>query len=644
MLQTIRDYTGCCRGSDWNTHCAQPSSCLRPGVNFRVNNRQAPNDVIMQGSTTLAIVCLGDPKYLQNGRWCLKTSERAALLEKMDTTVLHDHANEIHSEGNDGVLSAHDFFTFCSNPENIKWVIEALPSSAHGLACPSLTRNALACFDKNNDKVLDVAEFDLYIDFLSQLRLRYLQQMALVSFRCYYGRGQTCSRASYEAGFNSQCHVRQLVDANQISVRADLERGSKMKNNIQYGKLVTDWDGWRSDLYYYSANVHPLHGIWACCHNNRLDRKDRTMMELAAMCFCFWMEHERKAVVELSGVGVLHPLLQPERNFRLACVTLPSIGIYFILILLFTTPIIGTVDESQAKPAAISRAHMFSVAGDFVGTLFSLGVLSCTILRVFFVHDSISISQALIINTVYARCSAYVLNWALICGVYFNPFIAWGSTQPGRPSLLLQLADLVGIGQWHMERCKVLLTTLALPEEEVDLTPSISQKIEYQQGCPHDSDPNSPTIGLNEISFLEAGLKAGEMAKVAEAQAALRQVSGGSREARPSEVVKNGNTDNSHSNAHSGVAPQGQVSPALQLVLQDLEAQKANGKDQTIKASQFILSNGEGDDVLQERIAIPASSIRDVQMFDNDFSLPSDSPKAEHSCWQACTQKALMQL
>lgn len=280
--------------------------------------------------------------------------------------------------------------------------------------------------------------------------------------------------SSSSVDVNTQCQVRHLVDSLQISTREELERGSKMRNNFQFGMLVKDWKGWWADLYYYSANVHPLHGIWACCHNNRLDRSDRIMMEVAAICFCLWMEHERTHLVNTVGRDDLHWLYSYDRIFRMVCITMPSCVIYFLLIILFTTPVIGTIDESSAHRPGIVRARAFSIAGDFAGNFFSLGILLCTIIRLGVVNSATPVSVTIIFMTVYARASAYLLNWGLVFGVYFNPFIALGSTEHGQNSLLLKLVDLVGLGQWHMERCKVLLTTLILPEKQVNLLRSIS--------------------------------------------------------------------------------------------------------------------------------------------------------------------------
>jgi len=460
---------------------AQPSTFLRPGVNYRID-RKEPNDVIMHASSTLALVCLGDPQFLKTGRWSLTQEERKALLHRMDHLTYERAGDESEETIGDGTLSKEDFINFCADDDHRKWVLEELPSCAHGLACTALMSQAFEHFDSNHDKVLDEKEWDLFMDFVSQLRLRYLQQMALVTFRAYFGRGQgVCHSGQTQSNVtksDSNCNVKDTVQEVRKSTTTRLKEGSHMENMFQYGVIVKDWKGWRSDLYYYSANVHPLHGIWACCHNNRLARSERFMMELSILCYCFWMAHERHRLIDehteyFLGVIVrdIPWWLENDRYFTWLCVTIPGMIIFYIQFFLFTTPYIGTVDESSANHSLIRRANMVTRIGDFLGNALVLGLITGAAIRLVLYNDTFELAETKIIyQTLFGRLSAYFAAWALMVGVYFNPFVALGSTKPGTTSIV----DLLGIGQWSMEKSKVELTTLILQDKEVDLRTTIN--------------------------------------------------------------------------------------------------------------------------------------------------------------------------
>lgn len=452
---------------------AEESTCRRPGANFRVD-KPPPNDIVMHASPTLALVA-GDMKYLEMGRWTLRKEERHELLKKMDVTGSRD-THQKNKDG-DGTLDEHDFKTFCASEKNRRWVTETLPASAHALACHSLTKRAFEHFDKNNDKVLDLPEFLLFMDFIAQVRLRYLQQMSLVSFRAYWGRDQ--SEASN--GGDTQCHVKNLVAHLKTKCDAELAKpGCQLRNSIQYGfPLVQDWKGWRADLYYYSANLHPLHGIWGCDANNRLERLDRLMMEVAVLFYIFWVQAERERWID-NGWSYPGPdwLLPDDTYYRWLLQTGPSMVLFYMLLFLFTTPRCGTVDESSAEPRVIKRARSITTAGDAIGNLLVIALIGGCIHRVCFHEDGFASNARLmsrcIFLSLYARANAYLCAWASYVGVYFNPFIAWGSTVPAneKQPLFALLGDLCGLGQWYIEYRKVWMTCAAL-ESKGDLTQHI---------------------------------------------------------------------------------------------------------------------------------------------------------------------------
>jgi hypothetical protein len=513
-------------GENVTTYNAIKSSCVRPGVNFEITAPK-PNHLIMNPHTTLSLACGFDEKYCRNGRWCLTAAERQHLLERMDkqsamvykSNSLQVGAKKLSTSSGpageeDGQLSKTDFEAFCFEERNRQWVIESLPSSAHGLACTKLMKKAFKVFDKDHNKVLDASEFNLFMDYLSQLRLRYLQQMAQIGFRAYWGRGHPAT--DYSSGMNTQCHVRVMVDELQDQVRARLDAGSQMRNMVQYGILVDDWKGWFADLYYYSANLHPLHGLWGCCANNRLDRSDRLMMEIAVLCYCFWLGHERSGMVlrDTDGDSKMHWILENPRYFQWLCVTGPSMVLFYILYFLFTTPFCGVVDESSAHPNQIKYAKRVSSVGDYMGNILTATLIGVAVWRTWKNHSHRTDDFGIIIATIYARGSAYVCAWAMYVGIYFNPFIAWGTTQPlgewkdgkfvtTKLPLFGLLGDLCGLGQWTMEKNKMLLTTLVLPEEAIDLSAMI-QRISTVE----EKTDGPAEISASEQVFLEGAMDA----------------------------------------------------------------------------------------------------------------------------------------
>jgi hypothetical protein len=69
------------------------------------------------------------------------------------------------------------------------------------------------------------------------------------------------------------------------------------------------------------------------------------------------------------------------------------------------------------------------------------------------------------------RALSYIYSWLLALGVYFNIFIAWG--QPdlhGTFSIGDKIADLVGLGQWRVEkrRFQNLRKKSAMPTSRAD--------------------------------------------------------------------------------------------------------------------------------------------------------------------------------
>merc|ERR1711933_316020 len=101
---------------------------------------------------------------------------------------------------------------------------------------------------------------------------------------------------------------------------------------IQCGCLVRDWRGWRYDLYYFSCNVHPLHGILCCDPNHPLDRLERTMMEVTVLLYNYWQAHEYQIFKSRGEQMPLIPDIAEHRFWRWLMITIPSVFVHGILV------------------------------------------------------------------------------------------------------------------------------------------------------------------------------------------------------------------------------------------------------------------------------------------------------------------------
>merc|ERR1712048_1532716 len=72
--------------------------------------------------------------------------------------------------------------------------------------------------------------------------------------------------------------------------------------------------GWWADLCYYSANQHPLHGIFACDPVHPLNWFERLQMEIATIAFTFFTLY-----IEHQWIAEALPTFDPA--MRSLCVT-----------------------------------------------------------------------------------------------------------------------------------------------------------------------------------------------------------------------------------------------------------------------------------------------------------------------------------
>merc|ERR1711963_124176 len=86
------------------------------------------------------------------------------------------------------------------------------------------------------------------------------------------------------------------TDARDVDYES-FENGNLGIERTQWGILQVGCDpdcvgscippGWSQDLFYYSANVHPLHGLFACDPEHRLNWLERVFIEFVTIAFVF---------------------------------------------------------------------------------------------------------------------------------------------------------------------------------------------------------------------------------------------------------------------------------------------------------------------------------------------------------------------
>jgi len=202
--------------------------------------------------------------------------------------------------------------------------------------------------------------------------------------------------------------------------------------------------GWLEDLWFYSANNHPLHSIFSCDTMNPCNYLDRLAMELGTVGLTlFTLGKHELWVVEGKAP---HWLLAEPQVFNLTMVTVPGLIIWWVLFLSFSCPVIGYVDESSATTAECQRAEVVRTSTTIFGYAFVvLGLSALVIPQIgcsFTEHWYVLVS---------GRLKGYVISTLLMVFVYFNPLIAWGQPNPGESS---NIGDLIGLGQWTIEKQK----------------------------------------------------------------------------------------------------------------------------------------------------------------------------------------------
>jgi len=144
--------------------------------------------------------------------------------------------------------------------------------------------------------------------------------------------------------------------------------------------------GWWPDVWYYSANNHPLHGIFMCDPIHPLSWIERVCMELATLGFTCWTAvlQYRWVTEDPDASRSPFPFLQNPLIFSLVMVTIPGMIMWWTLFLLFTCKC-GQVNKARTSRKATNKAKILRGVGATIAyILCTVGVLC--LLYFFFAH------------------------------------------------------------------------------------------------------------------------------------------------------------------------------------------------------------------------------------------------------------------
>jgi hypothetical protein len=231
----------------------------------------------------------------------------------------------------------------------------------------------------------------------------------------------------------------------------------KLPPSFQYGfdKDCTGWNplppGWWKDFHYYSANNHPLHGIIMCSPLHPLSWIERLWMEIATIGFTTTtlVLHDRWVTGHHCPVENFCIFNHNEFLFSMLLVTIPSIIIWWTLFILFTCKC-GHVNGARSTPEEEKKAWVKRTVGATLGYI--LCIVGLVILFEFlweFDYETRDMRKYVRLM-VKGRIKSYLIFWCLCLFLYFNPIIAWGTTDPDKPQS--KIGDLIGLGQWRIEK------------------------------------------------------------------------------------------------------------------------------------------------------------------------------------------------
>lgn len=438
--------------------CSTPCSCWLPTLLV-----DPKDDQHFRTTCALALSSLGeeDPKDF-SGRWNMTPGEKTDLLQEIELSIAASYRDSITG----ACVTAHNNSLEIREIEKFQKEhhdrIMQLPNSVHGICNHHLMVEAFNKYDLDANGSLDVHEWSDFLDTLAVENLKSLLRDAHVAFRAFFARGQPWREkdGAYDVEEMRLSMLELATGQPTVERESSSERGEVVPLSGRSAaasppEFQCSWDGprfrlpvgWWPDLVYYSANNHPLHGIFACDNEHPLSWIERLVMEVASIGFsAATLALHDKWVIQHRGLNEEDlVILGNEFVFSLVVVTLPSVVMWWTLFLLFTCakchPNAAKVTEQE-----VIKARRWRSVGAAIGyMLVIVGVAGWFCMR--YLH---TIGRRLHrARLVKGRLKAYFIATFMMAFVYFNPFVAWGQPVPGGR---FNLGDYIGLGQWRIEK------------------------------------------------------------------------------------------------------------------------------------------------------------------------------------------------
>lgn len=439
--------------TNWRKQKTQPKCC---SPSLLVEFPEGSRNHHIASNCALVISSLSEGPW--TGVFRLSKDDKKNLLKRIEKVQ--------NRRQRDNALSLDEIRQFIEQEDNKEWVMSNLPSSAQAILDMEMVEEAMDEFDDDQSSSLDLREWYRFMNRLERQRLLFLHIRALQDFNTFWGRGRPwLEPPGDERPADILQHLRDYLKS-QVDEEEEFRRQNRRYmccgDTIQVG--LDDLRGWWSDLYYYSANSHAVHGIIGCDPVGRLDKWQRLTMEVATVSFLLFTTHYKMELMSRREKKLFDLDSVPQRLlFNLLVVTIPGEIIWNVLFYLFTTPHCGFVDKSRRTKQVIRRARCCDIFGSVVGYI--LVIIGFVTLFWYYweCDESLLEHYRVARSVVVGRTGGYIIQWIHMAGVNFNPLVAWGQPKLEAGCSLGSLGDLVGIGRWSIQRqlfrnkCRVAL-------------------------------------------------------------------------------------------------------------------------------------------------------------------------------------------
>jgi hypothetical protein len=415
---------------------------------------------------------------------------------RWDCNTLHLEGLLLAIKGVTGRLTIDRILKWGASEDNRETVL-SMPGACHGLLNEQVVKETFALHNHKGKGSLSHSEWFQFMAMLEQVHISHLLTTALVENRAFFGR-------RYKWPFPSTA----LSNADLLEAAGDVRSASEVNSHwfMGYGEQkeyrrhvpdilqlpgddaesVDSWADWFGDLYYYSANHHPLHGIFACDPANRLTKIERLAIEVGnfgILCLCYdlhskWIDRHQ---------APLEFLYKPHL-FQLFVLVLPGMLYFRVCYKLFTCPCgVRSLHAPRAEWRCARRL-------EWLGELIAYAIILAGIASLIWFHHQCSGGSAetttdapstpwdtgparlpqhnLLVTAdagvptpfapyhsclsgiwqpvLKARVYGYLASWLLMVMVTFNPHFAFGQPDPTHEPIWI--ADQLGIGQWTIEK------------------------------------------------------------------------------------------------------------------------------------------------------------------------------------------------